>query len=87
MIEFMKHQNKICFQIEKSGYVMSIQSDSRMMSLKRRWCVLRNGRLMFYKTAGDEQDGAQPVHALPIVDVDGVTKMDAGAGRMCMCRK
>jgi hypothetical protein len=63
-------------QIEKSGYLMSIQSESRMKSLKRRWCVLRNGRLMFYKSAADELDGAQPVHALPIVDVDGVTRID-----------
>lgn len=60
--------------VEKSGY-WSQMSDSRLKSLKRRFVVLKNNQLSFYRTAKHISKGEDPLMKILVSDIISVAKI------------
>ncbi|PIO53682.1 hypothetical protein TELCIR_24975, partial [Teladorsagia circumcincta] len=60
--------------VEKSGY-WNQMSDSRLKSLKRRFVVLKNNQLSFYRTAKTISKGEDPLMKIAVSDIISVAKI------------
>ncbi|KAK6048812.1 PH domain protein [Cooperia oncophora] len=60
--------------VEKSGY-WNQMSDSRLKSLKRRFVVLKNNQLSFYRTAKTISKGEDPLMTIAVSDIISVAKI------------
>ncbi|KAJ1365167.1 MyTH4 domain [Parelaphostrongylus tenuis] len=60
--------------VEKSGY-WNQMSDSRLKSLKRRFVVLKNNQLSFYRTAKYISKGEDPLMKILVSDIISVAKI------------
>ncbi|WKY09264.1 hypothetical protein Q1695_001990 [Nippostrongylus brasiliensis] len=60
--------------VEKSGY-WNQMSDSRLKSLKRRFVVLKNNQLSFYRTAKHIAKGEDPLMRIAVSDIISVAKI------------
>lgn len=60
--------------VEKSGY-WNQMSDSRLKSLKRRFVVLKNNQLSFYRTAKHIAKGEDPLMKIAVADIISVAKI------------
>uniref|UniRef100_A0A7I5ECQ7 PH domain-containing protein n=1 Tax=Haemonchus contortus TaxID=6289 RepID=A0A7I5ECQ7_HAECO len=60
--------------VEKSGY-WNQMSDSRLKSLKRRFVVLKNNQLSFYRTAKTNAKGEDPLMKIVVSDIISVAKI------------
>ncbi|CAI4223269.1 unnamed protein product [Auanema sp. JU1783] len=58
--------------VEKSGF-WSLMSDTRLKSLKRRFVVLKNNQLSFYRKSASREE--EPLMRIQISDVKSVTKI------------
>ncbi|PAV76278.1 hypothetical protein WR25_09976 [Diploscapter pachys] len=63
-----------CESMEKSGYWTQM-SDSRLKSLKRRFVILKNGQLSFYRTMKNHTREEDPLMKWSIADIKTVTKI------------
>uniref|UniRef100_A0A8R1HYD3 Uncharacterized protein n=1 Tax=Caenorhabditis japonica TaxID=281687 RepID=A0A8R1HYD3_CAEJA len=59
--------------IEKAGY-WTYLTDNRIKSLKRRYVLLRNGQLHFYRKHGSRDE--EPVTKLNVADIRSVSKIE-----------
>ena len=75
-----KSPNKLfAFQIEMKGYLVNL-SENRLRSLKRRYAVLKNSELKFYRTQKHLLRDESPVMVLKLRDIKNVSKVFSKAG-------
>ncbi|KAK0411757.1 hypothetical protein QR680_005825 [Steinernema hermaphroditum] len=65
--------------MEKCGYLTQM-SDSRLKSLKRRFVVLKDGCLKFYRTQKNQAREEEPLMRISIQDVKSVTRLSSRNG-------
>lgn len=55
-------------------------SESRLRSLKRRFVVLRNGQLDFYRAAKNQARDEKPTMTLPLANIRSITRVSTKSG-------
>ncbi|CAD5223660.1 unnamed protein product [Bursaphelenchus okinawaensis] len=65
--------------MEKAGYLTQM-SDNRLRSLKRRYIVLKNDKLDFYRTVKDKMKNDPPSRTIQLTDVTAVTRITSKTG-------
>jgi hypothetical protein len=55
-------------------------SESRLRSLKRRFVVLKNGRLDFYRTAKNQMRNEPPATTIPLENIHSITRVSTKSG-------
>ncbi|KAI6213282.1 hypothetical protein M3Y94_00132100 [Aphelenchoides besseyi] len=64
---------------EHSGYWTQM-SESRLRSLKRRFVVLKDGRLDFFRAAKNQIRNEPPVLSIPVNDIRSITRVTTKSG-------
>ncbi|KAI6225155.1 hypothetical protein M3Y99_01369600 [Aphelenchoides fujianensis] len=65
--------------VERSGYLTQM-SDNRLRSLKRRFVVLKDGRLDFYRAAKNHLRNEPPASSIPLGDVRSIGRVSSKSG-------
>ncbi|KAI6225488.1 Pleckstrin-like proteiny domain-containing family H member 1 [Aphelenchoides fujianensis] len=65
--------------VERSGYLTQM-SDNRLRSLKRRFVVLKDGRLDFYRAAKNHLRNEPPASSIPLGDVRSIGRVASKSG-------
>lgn len=65
--------------LERSGYLTQM-SENRLRSLKRRFVVLKNNRLDFYRTAKNQLRNEPPSMSIPLENIQSITRVTNKSG-------